>query len=172
MNNRLIDEWPLPEARQILEDAGFNTQVYFAKEDMLREIRPSLLMLWAGVAFVLLIGCVNIANLMLARSNVRMRELATRLALGADRGRLGKQLLTEAVLVGVIGGGLGLLVGFGGLQLLTTAAPDDTQIEVAVASLKVALTGDLQAHDPDPGLAARAAAVLGGEPAKEAEMVS
>jgi len=52
------------------------------------------------------------------------------------------------------------------LQLLTTAAPDDTQVEVAVASLKVALTGDLAAHDPDPDLAARAAAVLGGAPAE------
>jgi len=120
LNARLTDEWPVPNGRQLLENVGFNTQVHFAKDDMLREIRPSLLMLWAGVAFVLLIGCVNIANLMLARSNVRMRELATRLALGADRGRLGKQLLTEAVLLGAIGGGLGLLVGFGGLQLLTT----------------------------------------------------
>jgi predicted permease len=120
MNARLIEEWPIPEARQILEDAGFHTEIHFAKDDMLREIRPSLLMLWAGVAFVLLIGCVNIANLMLARSNVRMRELTTRLALGADRSRLGRQLLTEAALLGVIGGALGLLVGFGGLQLLST----------------------------------------------------
>ena len=125
MNDRLIDGWPLPEARQILEDAGFNTQVYNAKEDMLRDIRPSLLMLWGGVAFVLLIGCVNIANLMLARSNVRMRELATRLALGADRSRLGKQLLTEAVLLGVIGGGLGLLVGYAGIQVLGTMGVND-----------------------------------------------
>jgi len=125
MNNRLIDDWPLPEARQILEDAGFNTQIYYAKEDMLREIRPSLLMLWAGVGFVLLIGCVNIANLMLARSNVRMRELATRLALGADRSRLGKQLLTEAILLGVIGGGLGILVGYAGIQVLGSMGVND-----------------------------------------------
>ena len=120
LNARLTDEWPVPNGRQLLEDVGFNTQVHLAKEDMLREIRPTLLMLWAGVAFVLLIGCVNIANLMLSRSNVRMRELATRLALGADRGTLAKQLLTEAVLLGVLGGGLGLLAGYGGLQLLTT----------------------------------------------------
>ena len=120
LNDRLIDEWPLPEARSLLEDAGFNTQVHDAKEDMLREIRPSLLMLWAGVGFVLLIGCVNIANLMLARSSVRMRELATRLALGANRSRLGGQLLTEAILLGLIGGGLGVLVGYGGVQFLGT----------------------------------------------------
>ncbi len=125
MNNRLIDEWPIPEARQLLTDAGFHSQIHPAKDEMLREIRPSLLMLWAGVAFVLLIGCVNIANLMLARSNVRMRELATRLALGADRARLGRQLLTEALLLGAMGGGLGLLLGYGGLQLLTTLGVED-----------------------------------------------
>ncbi len=118
LNRRLAAEWPLPGGQQILEDVGFHTQVHPAKEDMLREVRPSLMMLWAGVAFVLLIGCVNIANLMLARSNVRVRELATRLALGADRGRLGKQLLTEAVLLGLLGGAFGCLLGYAGLQLL------------------------------------------------------
>ncbi len=118
LNVRLTDEWPVPDARRLLEDAGFNTKVVRAKDDMLRDIRPSLLMLWAGVAFVLLIGCVNIANLMLARSHVRVKELATRLALGADRARVGRQLLTEAVLLGVAGGIGGLLVGYAGLQTL------------------------------------------------------
>jgi predicted permease len=125
MNDRLIDEWPVPEARQILTDAGFHSVIRLAKDDMLQEIRPSLFMLWAGVAFVLLIGCVNIANLMLARSNVRMRELATRLAMGADRARLGKQLLTEAVLLGTLGGLFGLLLGYGGIQLLSTFGVQD-----------------------------------------------
>ena len=117
MNNRLVEEWPVPEARQLLTDAGFHSQIHPAKEEMLREIRPSLLMLWAGVAFVLLLGCVNIANLMLARSNVRMRELATRLALGADRARLGRQLLTEALLLGAIGG----MIKFGVIGLFLGA---------------------------------------------------
>jgi predicted permease len=125
LNARLTEEWPVPNGKQLLEDVGFNTRVFFAKDEMLREIRPSLLMLWGGVVFVLLIGCVNIANLMLARSNVRMRELATRLALGADRGRLGRQLLTEAMILGAIGGALGLMVGFGGLQVLTTLGVED-----------------------------------------------
>jgi len=125
LNERLLDEWPVPGARQILTDAGFHTVVRSAKEDMLREIRSSLLLLWAGVGFVLLIGCVNIANLMLARSNVRIRELATRLALGADRERLGRQLLTEALLLGFLGGVLGLLLGYAGLQLLTTLGVEE-----------------------------------------------
>lgn len=119
MNDRFIDEWPVPDSRQILTDAGFHSVIRYAKDDMLQDIRASLFMLWAGVAFVLLIGCVNIANLMLARSNVRMRELATRLAMGAHRARLGKQLLTEAVLLGVLGGVLGLILGYGGIRLLS-----------------------------------------------------
>ena len=74
------------------------------QDDLLRDVRPTFIMLWVGVAFVLLIGCLNIANLMLARSNIRLREMATRIAIGADRFRLSRQLLTEAVLVAVIGG--------------------------------------------------------------------
>ena len=120
LNNRLVDEWPLPNARQLLEDVGYHTQIHPLKDDLLRDVRPSLLLLWVGVGFVFLIGCVNIANLMLARSNVRMRELATRLALGADRARLGRQLITEAILLGFIGGMAGLFLGYGGLQLLNS----------------------------------------------------
>ncbi len=139
LNARLTEEWPVPNGRQLLEDVGFHTRVEFSKDALLAEIRPSLLMLWAGVGFVLLIGCVNIANLMLARANVRMRELATRLALGADRRRLGGQLLTEAVLLGLLGGAGGLLVGFGGLQLLTTLGvnelPRGSEISLDVTAL-------------------------------------
>jgi predicted permease len=149
LNARLTDEWPVPNGRQLLEDVGFNTQVNLAKDDMLREIKPMLLMLWAGVAFVLLIGCVNIANLMLSRSNVRMRELATRLALGADRGTLAKQLLTEATLLGVLGGGLGLLVGYGGLQLLTTLG-----VENLPRGAEISLDGTVMAFTLFLGLGA------------------
>jgi len=89
MNASLLDEWPVPNGRQLLEDAGFHTVVVKTGEDLLRGVRPVLYLLWAGVGFVLLIGCVNIANLMLARSHARLRELATRLALGARRSPAG-----------------------------------------------------------------------------------
>ena len=118
LDDVLVDEFPFPNARQILEDAGYHAQVHELRADLLRDVRPTFVMLWGGVAFVLLIGCLNIANLMLARSNARVRELATRLAVGADRQRLGRQLLTEAVLMGVLGGILGLALGWGGLQLV------------------------------------------------------
>jgi predicted permease len=125
LDDALIEEWPLPNARQLLEDAGYHVRIINLQDDLLRDIRPTFILLWGGVAFVLLIGCLNIANLMLARSHARMRELATRLAVGADRARLGRQLLTEAVLTAVVGGGLGLVVGAGGLRLLETLGVRD-----------------------------------------------
>jgi predicted permease len=121
----LIDEFPVPNARQLLEDAGYHVQVHNLKDDLLRDVSPTFIMLWFGVAFVLLIGCLNIANLMLARSNVRMRELATRIAIGADRARLSRQLLTEAVLIAAIGGTLGLALGAAGLRLIETMGVQD-----------------------------------------------
>lgn len=124
LNAALTAEWPIPNAAQILEDAGFHTEVVRLQDDLVRDIRPMFVLLWGGVAFVLLIGCVNIANLMLARSNVRMREIATRLALGADRARVARQILTEAVLLGLLGGALGLGVGLAGLRFMETLGAD------------------------------------------------
>ena len=125
LNAAMIQEWPVPSAAQLLADAQFSTQLVETQEDLVRDIRPTLYMLWAGVVFVLLIGCVNIANLMMARSQVRMSELATRLALGAQRVRVARQVLTEAIVLGVMGGGLGIGVGALGLRLLTVIGVDN-----------------------------------------------
>ncbi len=125
MNESLIDEWPLPNARQLLTDAGFHTVVVNAQDDIVGDARATLYMLWAGVAFVLLIGCVNIANLMMARSQVRLGELATKLALGARRARVARQVLSEAALMSVLGGVLGVGVGALGLRLLLTIGASD-----------------------------------------------
>jgi len=76
--------------------------------------------MWGGALFVLLIGGVNVANLVLVRSRARLKELATRLALGAGRWRVGRQLITESVLLTLVSAGIGLLVGYGALRLLGT----------------------------------------------------
>ena len=125
LNAAMIEEWPAPNAAQLLADAQFTTHIVEAQEDLVRDIRPTLYMLWAGVVFVLLIGCVNIANLMMARSQVRMSELATKLALGAPRIRVARQVLTEAMVLGVVGGGLGIGAGALGIRLLTVIGVDN-----------------------------------------------
>jgi predicted permease len=109
----------LPVMRQVLINAGFTAVVVPLQEAMVRETKATLYLLWAGVFVVLVIGTVNLANLVLVRSSGRMKELATRHALGAGMPTLIRQLTTESVLLTAAGGIAGGLLGYWGLGLLT-----------------------------------------------------
>jgi predicted permease len=104
--------------KPLLINAGYVTRMVGLQADIVRSVRGALVLLWGGVLFVVLIAAVNIANLSLVRTSARMKELATRSAIGAGRGRIARQLVTEAVLLTLIGGALGLLVGFWSLGTL------------------------------------------------------
>ena len=109
-----------PQFRQILKDAHFQTISVMLQDDVVRDVKTSLYLLWGGVSFVLLIGVANIANLIIVRSSGRRRELATRHAIGGDLGRLARQLVTETMVLSITGGAFGVLIGWWTLRSMAT----------------------------------------------------
>jgi predicted permease len=123
LNKENLDRFP--KYRAIIESARFETVIVPLKEELTRDVRSLLYLLQIAVGVVLLIGCVNLANLMLVRSNVRMKESAIRFSLGAGRWRIGRQLLVESLALAAIGGGLGVLVGYAGVRALAALGASD-----------------------------------------------
>jgi putative ABC transport system permease protein len=108
-------------------------QIEPLKSDMVGGINTALWVLQGAVAFVLLIACANLANLILARSESRQKEFAIRSALGAGRWRLLRQFLTEGVLLALAGGALGAAIGFGGLRALLASNPESIPRSLEIA---------------------------------------
>ncbi len=107
------------------ENAGFVFVASSMHEGVVRDVRPALLMLFGAVAVVLLIGCANVANLLLARATARHKEISIRAAIGASPGRITIQLLVESVVLSLIAGAAGLLLASWGIDALLAFAPRD-----------------------------------------------
>jgi putative ABC transport system permease protein len=145
LERRFVDASP-PQVKAFVERSGMTMNVGGLQEQRVRPVRPTLLLLQGGVAFVLLIGCVNVANLLLARSNARQSELAIRSALGAGRFAIARLLVLESLLLTSLGSFLGLGLAWAALRVtnlyLARMLPNTlpASLDVSILGFAVALS--------------------------------
>jgi putative ABC transport system permease protein len=132
-----------PQFKEIIINAGFHTIVHRLQDEVVHDVKGTLYLMWGGALFVLLIGCVNVANLVLARSRSRVKELATRVAIGAGRARVARQLITESMVLSLTASLAGIAVGWTALRLFSALnlqeIPRGSEIRLDWLSVVVAL---------------------------------
>ena len=130
----MLSQWPVLNPKTHAPNPKNHRLRYDGlRDDMIGSMSKSLWVLQGAVGFVLLIACANLANLLLARAESRQREFAIRSALGAGRGRILRQFLTEGVLLALIGGAVGAALGYGAVRMLLVADPESVPRSAEIA---------------------------------------
>lgn len=164
LQTRLIENFPIAYGAEFFERYGFRTTATPLKEDIVGEVKATLWVLFGGVLLVLLVACANVTNLFLVRVEGRRRELSLRRVLGASRAALSRYILSESLILAVLGGGLAVVAGIWGIPALTRLAPEGLPRlenvalgwETGLVTLLTAVTvGILVALYPMMGRAAR-----------------
>jgi len=137
LNARNLDRFP--QYRQLLINSGFHTIVSPLQDVYVGDVKATLYLMWGGALFVLLIGCVNVTNLVLVRTRARAKELATRLAIGAGRLRVARQLIAESAVLTAASAAAGIFIGFAALRALAAlnldALPRASEIHLDAATV-------------------------------------